>query len=367
MYGKPGDMTTHTSFSYFRSPEGPRVHIDLFIGGVEGDKYVSPSWGNKNVAVRCEYPHSGWQYVNFFGFPILAQSDAHTLFTVQYGADYMTPRGNFGYLGCYSHYYTFIRRAGHPSISTVHLLGFPSTFRSLCTVDVSDCPSPYSRELPLSRMFKSIERVAEQMKLTYTIACDTLAYVSSDRKTPPLYGAIAIPAGDSTKWLALFDSFKYTSTYVVEHPEDGSFAHLRYSRVNPCVIAIFTVPSTLVLNNITNVGHGAYSNLPLHTGSPEDMSLLENVCRSCERCPEYKDPKKISGRLRNELSNRCVERSGERIQLSGCSEKVCMSIRARQLTSSCRIQHKLWCLIRCTSRSTADACRSTIPRWVISL
>jgi hypothetical protein len=324
MYGKPNEMTTHMSLSYFRSPESPRVHIDLFVGGVEGDKYVSPSWGNKNIAVRCEYPHSGWQYIDFFGYPILAQIDQHTLFTVQYGADYMIPRGNIGYFACYSHRFTFIRRSAHPSTSLVHLLSFPCAFRSMCTVDVADCPSVYTRELPLSRMLQSIRRVAAPRNLLYTAACDTLQYVVQKRKVPPAYGAIAIHSSDASKWITALETLLTSSTYVIEYHKDGSIAHLRYSHINPVEIAIFPLPESLSLN-LTEVSHGTYSKLPRHQGSPDEMKLLGDLCLSCDQCKPYQ-PKWKSGHLRNQNSNLCVERAGSEIHLSPCLAKVCPPI-----------------------------------------
>ncbi len=318
VYGAPTEKGTHMSFFYQHSPDSPRVHIDLFIGGVEGTYYISPSWGNKQVGAICQYPFRGWQYIDFFGQQILAFKDADAYLSTAYGETFMIPRGmSGGYKGCRSYRYQFLRLSGHFTTHEVHFWGMASSFTHMCEVDTPECHSSYGRETQLLRLLAFVDRLAAQHKLPYSLACDSHVYVSTGRKVPPLYAAVVVRPGDVRLWRTALQECNVSTTFVVETAGDGSMAHVRYSHVSTTRLVMYPSPVEL---RITAQRYASI-NVSMHVGSDEEGKQLQSVCRACVECEEV-PVAWAEGQLRNQNTGLCVTHRNNQLELAACDEKV---------------------------------------------
>ena len=322
MYGPPDRLGTHLSFFFKTAPNSIHVHIDVFLGRIDGNVWMSPTWGNRNVVSFCEYPYTGVQYVDFFGEAILAPTDQEAYMNTAYGSDWMIPAGILGYRSAYTYRYN-IKKSGYFGTSDVAFTTSLMNFRFLCDAQ-APCHSIMANEILLSRMLSHIRLIASDHSLHYTLACHALVHATSKLPVPPSYAAVAVPHTEATTWLQSLQSMHQTSTFVMEQHGDGSLAHIVYSRYSTTRLVLWSLDGIWPahVQSMRFGGHGNFSAVAADNGRYDELVGLCKACGLCEPM-RHANTTMPGGRLQNVGTGLCVEASSKdkgRVQLGECHE-----------------------------------------------
>ena len=111
------------------------------------------------------------------------------------------------------------------------MMGQYITHHRLCNTKTADCTSRHAANRLLMRMMDFIDLEANTNGLTYTLACDSLRFMLEKRDTP-MHGAVAVPKAQAVAWLEALRRSNETTTFEIVEADDGSLAHIKYSRLS---------------------------------------------------------------------------------------------------------------------------------------
>ena len=266
---------------------------------------------------------TGWQYVDFFGSPILVFRDQDAYLRSEYGPNYMIPKGDNTLPTCFRTIQSYLRRSDYfDTYKYIHPFGMAISEKEICTASTAECRSTYfGRAQQLRRIMAIVDSVARAERLLYSLACDSLKYKVSQRDFPPKYAAFAVFEGEKQRWLDALAHKLVFSTLVLEHHRDGSVVHIRYSSASSTRLVIFAVPDTMTMN-LGNVTYSEELTLQMHTNGKYVTEKLYSLCSTCAQCEDYERKPTAAGTLMNKNSAKCLSLSGQTPQLSNCDSGV---------------------------------------------
>jgi hypothetical protein len=194
--------------------------------------------------------------------------------------------------------------------------GMHVSYSGLCDAHTTDCPSPYATDVLVRQMLGMIDMTSKVLKLSYTLACESLLYGSGKLSQPPLYGCVAISGSQEKQWRVGLGRLQTMSSYVVVEDEgdgDGIF-QLRYSRFSDVRVIFWKVPDGASLQVLR------YSNIP--DPAAEAESGIIGLCDSCRYC-KTKRPSFTSGGLLNAATRFCAQesRNSSTVTFAACKYK----------------------------------------------
>ena len=151
-----------------------------------------------------------------------------------------------------------------------------------------------------------------------------MKYFFNRKLIPPRFAAIAVPETQAAQWASEFDKANQTTTFQVEHADDGSVLHLRFSRYLPLRMVVWTLPSNYALN-VTLRNDSKHVDVYVdHAG--DKSKVLVDMCEPCHLCePAAKTSYLSQGMLMNYNTKTCVTvLRNDSIVLAPCGSKVCV-------------------------------------------
>jgi hypothetical protein len=305
------------------------VHIDLFFGRLEGDIRKTSLWfPNPMLRVTFDTPISGVQYADCFGEQVLVPFDLEGNLKHLFGMDFMTPQSKGDYAALPSHK---LDGALAEYVEPRNLIGNLLSFREMCDLTTSFCPSRYAVLQQLLSMLRFFHRYAVSHGLQYTIACEMLAYSVQKDRPVPAFATIAVQRADQAAWRELLRNVTRRTTYVVEKHADGSWLHMRLSRQSSARLVVYFVPGDMDLSS-SLVGvpdpEGKEKLLGHRPRSMAELDVLLGMCHKCVKCREDRqrvDASQVSMssiNVRNKATNQCLVLLSGKVRLTTCNLKV---------------------------------------------
>ena len=310
-YGNPMQFGHIAYFMYKPSVDAPTIQLDLFFTQVDGSTFSSPLWLDPDVK-RCHYQNSGFQYVWYPGRTVnrrvLAPVDHELYLTTAYGADFMVPQGIKTYRSVFM--VADIIESDYFNFKGSYLAGMSRAFHTQCNAYDELCPSPYAAETLWSQMVTFVHHIAKRTGLQYTLACESIRYLFNRKAMPPHYAAIAIRAADVPAWLAELQRAPQTTTFVLRtRTDDGSVAHLQFSRVSPIRLTVWKLPPAFDLKTVVKAKDSTHVDAAVLVNGDKNDYLL-HMCDACELChPTPTTRTLFEGALVNENTKHCLDAS----------------------------------------------------------
>lgn len=149
-----------------------------------------------------------------------------------------------------------------------------------------------------------------------------MKYFFNRKLIPPRYAAIAVPESQAAQWVGELSKANQTTTFQIEHVDDGSIVHLRFSRYLPVRLAVWALPSGFNLN-VTLRNDSKHVNVFVDSTGDKNKDL-EGMCETCDLCePAAKAAHMSQGMLMNYNTKTCVTvLKSDSIVLAPCGSKV---------------------------------------------
>ncbi len=289
--------------------------MDLFVGAFEGDSFFYSVWVPDMM--KCAYPNSGFNHVNFYGKGILAAIDQDSYLRTNYGDSYLEPRTISYYAPCHRGWST-------AALGGIYHRGPARTYEVMCTAETVYCAAPVAVQILLGRVIEYMNKEAQRTGLTYFLIGESLEFLRNPTYILPRTLYVGIPGDETQKWLQLLHTLSRTTTFHLEHHEDGSLSHVRYSRHSLTRMVMWSVPLVHAGSQVLMVPYKkskAYAPMlaaPLNTTIDYDgINAMCSLCQHCEK-PRKED---ISGLLKNFHNGLCLTRGFDvPLEFQPCSD-----------------------------------------------
>ena len=321
--GTPGQWGSVVTFEYWaEAVEDTAVVVELAFGMVDGSMLTSPLY-LKGKIQQCRIEMQGFQYVDFGGVRVLApmvlsqsemleSSDAFGAARDRSAQGKISDPFASGSKACID--YRESLSGKHSGVEYV-VGGMHLSYVGLCDAHAAECTSPYAVDVLVRQMLRMIDLIAKTLKLSYTLACESLLYGSGKQSQPPLYGCVVINADQKSQWQSGFDRMQAMSSYVVEAGTEGDgFVHVRYSRFSDVRVIVWAAPVGVTLKAASsNYPVAKAQNIP--DPSARTFDGLASLCDQCSYCSR-KRPSVTFGGLMNAGTRFCAEASQNASQVS---------------------------------------------------
>ena len=164
-----------------------------------------------------------------------------------------------------------------------YMAGMTKGFHSQCSAYDAECVSPYASETLWSQMLSFVHTIAIHNGLQYSLACESLRYAFNRKQLPPHYAAVAVRSKDAEIWLSQLQLASKISTFVVEHQEDGSMVHVRFSRYSNVRLVVWQIPAAVVLKTKTLTNDTKHVDVMVAAEGVHNDYLL-HICETCDQC-----------------------------------------------------------------------------------
>jgi hypothetical protein len=329
VYGHPLQPGAFITMMYYPTANSrdEKVQIDLFFGRPVGHLIQGSLWfPHRMVQMTFESALHGARLADWFGEEVFVPYHVEDSLVDTYGRDFMVPQSRGEYAVFPSrHMEGKLAQYLEPRYLSGHLI----SFREMCDLAESHCPSRFGRWHQLLIMIKFFHQFAISQGLGYTLACDLLAYHAHPTGSLPEYASIAVQRSDRDSWRELLHNVTFRTTYVIEKHADGSWLHMRFSRQSSTRLVVHFVPDNIILEAPSvQLWHPdvKFSALVHKSKTVSELESLIGMCKACDLCKSLHGQHIVKGFLRNSKTDRCLSlrksASHVLVQLTECHSKV---------------------------------------------